>query len=343
MEMNSMSQTKRLLGAITVAVICLSARVYTQTGIPPRDIERVGQSGWQFLKINGDARASGMAGAFTAISLGNANAVFGNPAALADVTEYDVQLNTMKWIADISHQSVALAVNLGDFGVVGVSLATLDYGDIPETINSPILGENSTTPLVTGNVFSARDIAAGCSYARKITDRLSIGGNFRWMRQKIAELAMNNWSLDVGTLYYTGYRSLRVAIAARNFGPDSKFGGWSEEYQTESDNVRMPLDLRAGIAMDFLDEKDSPHLITVVIEGDHPNDGREKFHIGASYTFDNIFSVRGGYKFNYDEQRFTFGAGVSYPVAGVLSTINYAYVDFGALTQVHMFSLGFSF
>ncbi len=338
-----MFQKKRILVATMLAAICFAATVHAQPGISPNEIQRVGQSGWQFLKINGDATASGMAGAFTAISRGNANAVFGNPAALADVTAYDVQLNTMKWIADISHQSVALAVNLGDVGVVGVSLAALDYGDIPETINSPILGENSTTPLVTGNVFSARDIAAGFSYARKITDKLSIGGNFRWMRQKIAELAMNNWSLDVGTLYYTGYRSLRVAIVARNFGPDSRFGGWSEKYQTESDNVRMPLDLRAGIAMDFLDEKDSPHLITVVIEGDHPNDGREKFHIGASYSFNNTFFLRGGYKFNYDEQRFTFGAGISYPLAGVLSTINYAYVDFGALTQVHMFSLGFSF
>ena len=343
MEMNPMVRMNRILGATAFAIICLAATVHAQSGISANDIERVGQSGWQFLKINGDARQAGMAGAFTAISRGNANAVFGNPAALADVAEYDVQLNTMKWIADISHQSVAFAANLGDYGIVGVSLATLDYGDIPETINSSDLGGTSTTPLVTGNVFSARDIAAGVSYARKITDRLSIGGNFRWMRQKIAELAMNNWSLDVGTLYYTGYRTLRVAITARNFGPDSRFGGWSEQYQTESDNVRMPLDLRAGVAMDFLEEKDSPHLLTVVVEGDHPNDGRERFHIGASYSFDNTLFLRGGYKFNYDEQRFTFGAGISYPLAGVLSTINYAYVDFGALTQVHMFSLGFSF
>ena len=325
-----------------VAVLFITASAYTQSGISSNDIERVGQAGWQFLKINGDARQAGMGGAFAAISGGNANAVFGNPAALSDVATYDVQLNAMSWIADIKHQSVALAANLGDIGVVGVSLAMLDYGDIPETINSPASG-GGTSPLVTGNVFSARDFAGGFSYARKITEKLSIGGNFRWMRQTIAELSMNNWSLDVGTLYYTGYRSLRVAIAARNFGPDSRFGGWSEQYQTESDNVRMPLDLRAGIAMDFLDEDESPHLVTVVVEGDHPNDGREKFHVGASYAYDNTLFLRGGYKFNYDEQRFTFGAGISYSFAGVASTMNYAYVDFGALTQVHMFSLGFSF
>jgi hypothetical protein len=330
-------------GCVILAALAFAAGpVRAQTGIAPNNIERAGQSGWQFLKINGDARQAAMGGAFTAISAGDASAIFGNPASLADVKGYDVQVNVLRWVADIGHQSVAVAANLGDVGVVGASLAMLDYGEIPETINSPLAG-GGTTPLVTGSTFTANDFAAGFAYARKITNSLSVGGNIRWMRQTIAELSMNNWSLDFGTLYYTGFKSLRVAVTARNFGPDSRFGGWSEEFQTESDNVRMPLDFRAGVAMDFLDEEHSPHLLTVVLEGDHPNDGAEKFQVGVSYCFDKKFYLRGGYKFNYDVQHFTFGAGVSYPLGPCVGTINYAYVDFGELTQVHMFSLGFSF
>ncbi|MBI2427404.1 MAG: PorV/PorQ family protein [Ignavibacteriales bacterium] len=317
-------------------------RIHAQSGIPPTDIERVGQSGWQFLKINGDPRQASMGGAFTAISKGDASAVFGNPAALSDVQNYNVQFNILQWVADISHQSAAFALNLGDVGVVGASIAMLDYGDIPETINAPS-GTNGTSPLVTGNMFTANDVAAGVSYARKITDNLSVGGNVRWVQQQIAELSMHNWSLDFGTMYYTGFRSLRIAITARNFGPDSRFGGWSEEYQTESDNIRMPLDFRAGIAMDFFDDSDGPHLMTVVVEGDHPNDGKEKFHIGTSYCFDSMFFVRGGYKFNYDVQRFTFGAGINYVLGETVVSVHYAYVDFSELTQAHMFSVGFSY
>ncbi len=329
------------------AVICAHFMWFTilaqaQSGIAPVDIERAGQSGWQFLKINGDARQAALGGAYTAISNGDASAVFGNPAALSDVKNMNVQVNMLQWIADISHQSAAFAINMGDAGVFGASVAMLGYGDIPETINAAS-GASGTSPLVTGKMFTANDVAAGLSYARKITDNLSVGGNVRWMQQQIAELSMTNWSLDFGTMYYTGYKSLRIAITARNFGPDSRFGGWSEEFQTESDNVRMPLDFRAGMAMDFMDEEGSPHLLTVVVEGDHPNDGREKFHLGAGYVFEGTFFLRGGYKFNYDVQRFTFGGGVAYPLGGTLGTINYAYVDFGELTQVHMFSLGFSF
>lgn len=337
-----MYSLKKIFQLLFISIVLLTASVYAQSGISPNDIERAGQSGWQFLKINGDARQAALGGAFTALSNGNANSVFGNPASLSDVENIDAQVNFLEWVADINYQSLAIAYNFGQVGIIGVSIAMLDYGDIPETINAP-LGTSGTIPVITGNMFTANDLVASLSYAKNITENLSIGGNFRWMRQKIAELSMQNWSLDFGTMYHTGFRSLRIAITARNFGPDSRFGGWSEEYQTESDNVRMPLDFRAGIAMDFFDESGSPHLLTVIAEGDHPNDGKEKFHLGVSYAFDKTFFIRGGYKFNYDVQKFTFGVGITYPIGSTIGALNYAYVDFGELTQVHMFSLGFSF
>jgi len=323
--------------------LLLIAPAYAQVGIAPNDIERVGQSGWQFLKINGDPRQAALGGAFTALAHSDAGAVFGNPAALAEVKRFDLHLSSVSWIADITHQAAVFAARLGDFGVVAASVVTLDYGDIPETVNSLIAGENRTEAVVTGNFFSARDLAAGLSYARKITDKLSIGGNARWVRQSIAELNMTNWSLDFGTVYYTGFKTLRLAMTARNFGPDSHLAGWSEEFQAEPDDVRMPIDFRLGLAMDFWHETGGPHRMTVVADGDHPNDGPEKLHLGVDYTFDQKFSLRGGYRFNYDVQSFTFGAGLDYPLGRSTARVNYAYVDFGALKQVHMFSLGVAF
>jgi hypothetical protein len=337
-----MYSMKKIFLTVSMLFSLITISVQSQSGIAPNDIERAGQSGWQFLKINGDSRQAALGGAFTAISDGDANSIFGNPASLSDVKNIDIRVNVLQWVADINYQSLAAAYNLGQAGVIGASIAMLDYGDIPETINMSS-GTGGTSPVITGNMFSANDLAVGLSYSKKITENLSVGGNIRWMQQQIAELSMSNWSLDFGTMYYTGLRSLRIAITARNFGPDSQFGGWSEEYQTESDNVRMPLDFRAGIAMDFLDEPGSKHLLTAIVEGDHPNDGKEKFHLGVSYAFDGIFFARAGYKFNYDVQKFTFGAGITYPIGSILGTINYAYVDFSELTQVHMFSLGFSF
>jgi hypothetical protein len=330
-----------MIGALIFLFTC--SGLFAQGGIEPYEIERVGLSGWQFLKINGSARQAAMAGAFTALSEGDAGAIFGNPAALVDVENFGVSLSRVNWIADIGYQSVAVAKQFGNIGVIGFSVVSVDMGDIEETINSPIAGENRTEAVITGNTFTAGDIAVGISYAKRVTDRLAIGANVRWIREKIADVNMSNVSIDFGTVYYTGFKSLRFAMVARNFGPDTHLVGWSEEYQAEAVDIRMPLDFRVGIAMDFFESEDSPHFLTVSLEGTHPNDGPEKINTGLEYTLADILTLRAGYRMNYDEESFTFGGGLGFSFGEMMASMNYAYVDFGRLEKVHMFSLGFSF
>jgi hypothetical protein len=151
-----------LIAAETMIILSLMlSSAFAQSGIEPQDVERVGLTGWQFLKINLDARQAAMGGAFTAISHGDVGSVFGNPAALADVECWNVAFNNVSYIADISYVSGAIAKNVEGIGVFAVSFASLDMGDIPETINRPIAGENRTTAVVTGRNFTGGDFAAG--------------------------------------------------------------------------------------------------------------------------------------------------------------------------------------
>jgi hypothetical protein len=41
----------------------------------------------------------------------------------------------------------------------------------------------------------------------------------------------------------------------------------------------------------------------------HPNDNMERAHFGAEFSFFDRLFLRGGYKLNYDDQKFAFGAG----------------------------------
>jgi hypothetical protein len=113
---------------------------------------------------------------------------------------------------------------------------------------------------------------------------------------------MDNVSIDIGTVFYTGFKSLRIAMAARNFGPDQNLAGWDEVVQIEPVDVRMPIEFRLGLGMDFLDYEGSPHLLTVVLEGTHPNDGPERVNFGTEYWFNQLIALRAGYRFNYDEE-----------------------------------------
>ena len=164
----------------------------------------------------------------------------------------------------------------------------------------------------------------------------------RWIQEAIADASMTNVSVDFGTTYYTGYKSLRLSMVARNFGPDTHLAGWSEEYQAEAEDIRMPLDFRVGMAMDFFGRAESPHFLTFSIEGTHPNDGPEKVNVGTEYIFSNLLILRTGYRFNYDRERLTFGFGLFHSLGSIAGRINYAYIDFGSLQQVHMFTVGFS-
>jgi hypothetical protein len=332
--------------AILISLLLISG-LNAQSGLEPIEIERVGLAGWQFLKINVDARQAGMGGAYTAISHGDVGSVFGNPAALVEVKDFDVAFYNTSYIADINYYAAAIAKNFEGIGLFALSVNSLDMGDIPRTINSVIPGEGRTEGVVTGENFTGGDFAVGLTYARQITEQLSIGGSIRWIQESIDDvvdpLKMTNVSFDFGTIFYTGWRSLRIAMAARNFGPDQNMVGWSDQYQIEPVDVRMPIDFRLGLGMDFFDSENSPHFLTLVLEATHPSDGPEKVNTGAEYWFNKILALRAGYRFNYDEESFTFGAGVKYGFGDVAGRVDYAFADFGLLEQVHMFTLGITF
>ncbi len=272
----------------------------------------------------------------------NANAAFGSPAILAHIPGFDVQFNSMNWIADIKHSSVAISKGFGKYGTFGLSYVAMDYGDIPETIHEERQG-GTTAPVITGEYFTGSDIALGLSYAKLITDRLSLGGNIRYINEEIAGIGMSNWAIDFSTLYYTGINSLRLSIAAKNFGSDTHLVGYSEELQSEPVDIRMPLEFRTAVAYDFFALDEDNNYLTVVLEGKVQSDGSEKVNVGTEYVFQNMIYVRGGYRFNYDSEGLTFGLGVRYPFGAYGISFNYTYLDFGVLNQVSMFSFGLVF
>jgi hypothetical protein len=59
------------------------------------------------------------------------------------------------------------------------------------------------------------------------------------------------------------------------------------------------------------------------------------------YEFMESFAVRAGYKFNYDEEGFTFGGGIREPVGSVKLAMDYSYGSMGKyLGNVQRISLG---
>ena len=49
------------------------------------------------------------------------------------------------------------------------------------------------------------------------------GGQIKYVREKLDDESFDNFLFDIGTIYHTGWRDLRLGFALQHFGPDMKF------------------------------------------------------------------------------------------------------------------------
>ena len=315
-------------------------------GLEPLEFERVAQSGWQFLKLPTNARQIGMGGIVTAIQYRYGNALFSNPSKIAECSEenYLFAVNQVNWIADINYQTMAIAKYVKPLGgFVGVSFNYLDYGTMVEAHYVRDDVQKDIAYVGELGTFSAYDMAFGITYARMVTDRLAFGGTVRYIKSRIDEYSMDNWIVDMGSSYQTGLKSLRLCLLARNFGPDSRFINYQEKIKRSPTNIKTPTMMAVGISYDILDNEESGHLLTTAVEGVHFNDSSEKVNVGLEYKLMQILTLRSGYRFNYDEESFTFGAGINVSILDTRLLFDYGYGDFGNLNNIQSFSCSIQF
>jgi len=305
-------------------------------------LNKTGNSGAQFLKIGIGARQVAMGEASVAI-VDDANAMFWNPSRIALIEGTDVSASDNEWISDTRMMNIA-AAHTFSWGTVGIHAIYMDFGKFDET-NEETLG------YLTGNTFTASDMAVGLSFARFLTSNFAIGGNARYVSEMIDTNNAGNISFDIGTTYNTGWNSLRMGIVIQNFGPDMQFDGTYQEAQRTSGfktkeflPYPLPVLVRLGIAYDLLSS--DANSLSLAVDALHPNDGDEKVNSGAEYVFKTgaaDFAIRAGYRAFYDVGGLTAGAGATIHLGENKLKLDYAYTDLGILEMAHRVSLGYSF
>ncbi|RMH71626.1 MAG: hypothetical protein D6675_06335 [Gemmatimonadetes bacterium] len=271
-------------------------------------LDKVAQSGVQFLKIGVGARAVGMGEAFVAVA-DDPTALYWNPAGLVNVEGKAFTVSYNKWIAETTHSFVGYAQYFPGLGTFGISFVNFSVGEIDET--EPGIG-------LTGRTYGASDFMAGLSYSRRLTDKFSVGGTLKMINSYIADESAAGWAADVGTLYDTGFRTIRLGMVIQNFGGDIKYIG---------EDTPLPITFKAGVAMDLLNR--DAHAVTGSIEMRHPNDNAETVQMGGEYWFNNMVATRLGYRYNYDAGGLTAGFGVRLDIGGSQFELDYSYTDMG--------------
>ncbi len=299
------------------------------------------QAGMGFLKIDVAADVAAMGGTHAGIT-GRATAMFSNPAALALLEGGDLTSGVTDWIADIKLYGLAAAYRIGNLGVFGISIVSMDYGTFQGTRpwhagDYPGLRDKGYISL---GDFEVDEYAVGVTYARQITGQFYVGGNIRIAHQDLGSVdiinaftggvestdnSLDNIVFDFGTLYYPGLHDLRFGASVRNF---------SDQNDYFNQRFELPLTLDFGIAMDLLPlfsstTGPSNSVLTLAVDWVHPRDFSERLHLGLEYGFMETLYIRGGYKVNYDEEDFTAGLGVKFESSGYGIRADYAYAAFG--------------
>jgi len=353
---STLSASKWTLICACFTVLNLGQGVAAQSlseGGKTRTITKVGTTAAQFLKIGVGARAIALGGSFVA-EASDLSALYWNPAGLSTIRGGAFSVSHTQYLANIDYNYAAFGFNLGNMGSLAASLIFLDSGDM----------EVRTTrqPEGTGELFRSQDYALQLSYARSLTDRFSIGTTFKYINQKIWHSTASAVAFDVGVLFTTPYRSLRLGASIANFGPKMKMNGRDIIFSTDPspdqegnveivnsefllDRHPLPLLFRVGLAWDAF--KSTDHRLVLLTDAAHPNDNSEYVNMGAEYSFRNLFSLRAGFKNAFEEdgeQGLTLGGGLNMRIdRSIRARFDYAYADFGRLEQTHWYTFNLIF
>ena len=321
------------------------------TAIFGDDFSKVGTASAQFLKIGVGARAMGLGGTFTAIA-NDVSTIYWNPAGIANLKTTSIGFTHSQWFADISHDFAGVTIPLSSSDYLAVQATSLNTGEQEIT--------TVTQPNGTGVFYDVRDLAIGLSYARQLTDRFSVGLSVKYVMQQLHNESASSITLDIGSYLRTGFHSLIIGMAISNFGGTMQLdgrdlivitdlnsevsGNYNPDARLTTQEYPLPLIFRVGLAMDFVGGDDpiissEDNRITLAIEGTHLNDNNERINIGGEYSWTETVFVRAGYKFNYDSENWTFGAGFNIPIGGQNIVFDYAFIEFKDLGNVSQFSL----
>ena len=336
---------KKCFYTLLAALSVLQVQAVHGQDVLDKPTDKRGQTGFQFLTVSMSPRAAALGNAMTAIDMGSSLAMFYNPASMASLDGGHLALGSVQWIADIGYNSGSVAYSPagGQYGTIGVNVMAVDYGELEGTIRS----ENEVGYERTGE-FSPSALAIGLGYATSLSDRFSLGGTARYVRQDLGDTVMdgdgtmqsnsvNTPVFDFGVQYQTGYRSLNLGFSVRNFSP-------SVTYEEESFEAPLLLSIGASFnMMDLAASASDMHSFLLTAEAGHPRSYDEQVRVGGEYRFMNIISLRGGYVFPTDEQGLSLGAGLNLELSGLRFGADYAYTAFGDLGNVNLLGIQFGF
>lgn len=333
--------------------------------------DRLGEGGAPELIMNGWARSTGMWDLHTSRVMG-IDAMRLNPAGLSFVKKMQVSLAQTFWFAGsgVSLSQVGFATKLGADNVVGVTLMSLNVGDIYRTTT------DNPDPNNSLGSFRPSYFNIGLTFSRNFSSRIHAGATLRLISESIESVNSFGFAIDAGVQYVLGEKeNIRFGVSVRNLGTPMKFKGDGLSFRGETPDAsdyditvqpgtnpfQLPALLTLGASYDLWLGNEfrcnggyNMHRLTFAGSYISNSYGKDNFGLAAEYAFKEMFMARAGYRyeagmFNPENQTsfnsgLSAGVGVEVPfkTGGPSLGIDYSYRHTIVMKGTHSIGLTFN-
>ena len=292
---------------IVILLLLINPTIEVFSGNP----QRVGQAGASELLINPWGRTSGWAGANVA-GVRGLEGIYSNVAGLAFTEKTELIFSQTSWLqygnkmfsandAVSSISSFGFSQKVGESGVMGMGVMSMDFGEI----------EITTTDLPDGGIgtYSPKFMNIALSYARIFSNSIYGGVTIKMISEQISNVGASGVALDAGIQYVTGSKeNLKFGISLKNVGPRMSFSGdglsfrgivgddddYKMTVEQRSSDFELPALLNMGITYDINVLR---HRITGAGTFTSNSFQKDQYRLGCEYSYREIFMIRTGYTY----------------------------------------------
>ena len=341
---------KRIL-CVFMLLMCVGVcqRMYASAG------NRTGTGGAPELLIPTGARDLAMGGSTISTTSG-IEAVFWNPAGIVkSKSSVNLMFSHLSYIADIGVDYGAASANFEGVGTLALSIKSLSIGEMLVT--------TTLDPDGTGQTYSPQFFTAGATFAKQLSDRVSVGLTANLVTERILEVHTSGFAFNVGVMYnnLANINGLSIGVAIKNIGPQLKYDGpglyaqgtvagqnrSANNVALEAAPFELPSTFEFGFGYQSILEGNNSLLFSGTFQNN--NFSGDEYKGGFEYGYNSNFFARLGYSGSPSSQSadyiygFTAGVGVEYPLEGVNLAVDYAYRSVKYFDGNHSISIRLGF
>ncbi len=328
-----------------LAVVTLMSMLYAVTGYG--QVAKSGLNALAFLNIGIGAKQVALGSAVTTLT-GDPNQIFWNPAGIVDESApIAASVSYNSWLLGLNQESGVITYGMGEMGTFGVGFTSFGVNNIPA--DRDLLPANLSNLQIdhnTSSTYNYRDMALILSYARHVTDVLSLGVNVKWLNETIDNMSANAFAIDIGSDYrITNFWDVGARLV--NLGSDIKYY-----------DISSPIPLTFSVGTSFHHSFSDALAGALDVDVVQPQDLGQLIYTGLDINLVKAIDLRGGYKFNYSGAKdagtstrgpisttiegFSAGVGAHVNLSSYRLSFDYSFTQMSILNNVHQFTLSFN-